>query len=129
MIFAWAPRCAPAEWPKPVSSAGEQPMPVTKAKEMTAQAHEEADLRAARRVLRFAGEALSALSENLDGAFTRALDVLIAVRGRVVVSGMCKSRHIGRKFAATFSSTATPAQFVHPAAATHGSLRSLTRTA
>src|SRR5258708_32349191 len=110
MIFAWAPRCAPAEWPKPVSSAGEQPMPVSKAKEMSAQAHEEADLRAARRVLRFAGEALSALSENLDGAFTRALDVLIAVRGRVAVSAMGKSGHVGRKTPQTFAPTENPAQ-------------------
>ena len=103
-------------------------MPVPKAKEMSGQPHSEADLRAARRVLRFAGEALSALSENLDGAFTRALDVLIAVRGRVVVSGMGKSGHIGRKIAATFSSTGTPAQFVHPAEASHGDLGALTRS-
>src|SRR5258706_1053328 len=107
--------------------AGEPPMPVPKAKEMSARTHEDADLRAARRVLRFAGEALSALSENLDAAFTRALDVLIAVRGRVVVSGMGKSGHIGRKIAATFSSTGTPAQFVHPPEASHGDLGSLTR--
>jgi len=103
-------------------------MPVSKTKEMSAQASEEADLRAARRVLRFAGEALSALSANLDGAFTRALDVLSAVRGRVVVSGMGKSGHIGRKIAATFSSTGTPAQFVHPAEASHRDLGSLTRS-
>src|SRR3977135_1587337 len=109
-------------------SAGEWPMPVSKTKEISAQASEEADLRAARRVLRFAGEALSALSENLDGAFTRALDVLAGVRGRVVVSGMGKSGHIGRKIAATFSSTGTPAQFVHPAEASHGDLGSLTRS-
>jgi arabinose-5-phosphate isomerase len=116
------------EWPKPVFSAGEPPMPVSKAKEISAQAHQVADLRAARRVLRFAGEALSTLSENLDGAFTCALDLLIAVRGRVVVSGMGKSGHIGRKIAATFSSTGTPAQFVHPAEASHGDLGALTRS-
>src|ERR1700682_3754620 len=107
-------------------SAGEPPMPVPRTKQMSGQPHAEADLRAPRAVLRFAGEALSALSENLDGAFTRALDVLIAVRGRVVISGMGKSGHIGRKIAATFSSTGTPAQFVHPAEASHGDLGSLT---
>src|SRR5258708_36283565 len=128
MIFAWAPRCAPAEWPKPVSSAGESPMPVSTTKEIAGEGSEEADLRAARRVLRFAGEALSALSANLDGACARALDVLSAVRGRVVVSGMGKSGHIGRKIAATFSSTGPPAQFVHPAEASHGDLGALTRS-
>jgi arabinose-5-phosphate isomerase len=87
---------------------------------------EAADLKAARRVLRFAGEALSALSDNLDGAFTRAVDVLASVRGRVVVSGMGKSGHVGHKIAATFSSTGTPAQFVHPAEASHGDLGALT---
>ena len=102
-------------------------MPVTKAKEMSAAAREEADLRAARRVLCFAGEALSSLSDSLDGGFTRALDLLIAVRGRVVVSGMGKSGHIGRKIASTLSSTGTPAQFVHPAEASHGDLGALTR--
>jgi len=88
---------------------------------------EAADLKAARRVLRFAGEALSALSESLDGSFTRAVDALAAVRGRVVVSGMGKSGHIGRKIAATFSSTGTPAQFIHPAEASHGDMGMLTR--
>src|ERR1700726_905906 len=97
MIFAWARLCAPANGQSPFFSAGELLMPVPKPKEMCGQPHAEADLRAARRVLRFAGEALSVLSENLDGAFTRALDVLIAVRGRVVISGMGKSGHIGRK--------------------------------
>src|SRR5947209_2487455 len=89
---------------------------------------EDADLQAARRVLRFAGEALSGLSDSLDGAFTHAVDILAAVHGRVVVSGMGKSGHIGRKIAATLSSTGTPAQFVHPAEASHGDLGVLTRS-
>ncbi len=87
---------------------------------------EAADLKAARRVLRFAGEALASLSDGLDSTFTRAVDVLAAVRGRVVVSGMGKSGHVGHKIAATFSSTGTPAQFVHPAEASHGDLGALT---
>ena len=102
-------------------------MPVSQAKEVSVLSREEADLRAARRVLRFAGEALTALSDNLDGAFSRALDLLSAVRGRVVVSGMGKSGHVGRKIAATLSSTGTPAQFVHPAEASHGDMGALTR--
>ena len=107
-------------------------MSLTKTKDLTATDRapadrEAADLKAARRVLRFAGEALSALSDNLDGAFTRALDLLIAVQGRVVVSGMGKSGHIARKLAATLSSTGTPAQFVHPGEASHGDLGALTR--
>jgi arabinose-5-phosphate isomerase len=103
-------------------------MSVPRSKELSAAARQEADVRAARRVLRFAGEALTALSEQLGGAFSDALDVLMAVRGRVVVSGMGKSGHIGRKIAATFSSTGTPAQFVHPAEASHGDMGSLTRS-
>ena len=88
----------------------------------------DADLRAARRVLRFAGEALNSLSETLDGAFSHAVDILARVHGRVVVSGMGKSGHVGRKIAATLSSTGTPAQFVHPAEASHGDLGALTRS-
>src|SRR5262249_3285604 len=82
---------------------------------------------AARRVLRFASEAMESLSQSLDGGFTDAVDILSEVRGRVVVSGMGKSGHVGRKIAATLSSTGTPAQFVHPAEASHGDLGMLTR--
>lgn len=85
------------------------------------------DLAAARRVLSYAGEALADLAAQLDGAFTRAVDVLDAVKGRVIVSGMGKSGHVARKIAATLSSTGTPAQFVHPAEASHGDLGMLTR--
>src|SRR6185369_15261454 len=102
-------------------------MPVSQVKELSVASREEADLRAARRVLGFAGEALSVLSDSLDGAFSRALDLLTGVRGRVVVSGMGKSGHVGRKIAATLSSTGTPAQFVHPAEASHGDMGALTR--
>ena len=97
-------------------------MPVAKAKELTLAARREGDLKAARRVLKFAGEAIGALADSLDGGFTDAVDVLSEIRGRVVVSGMGKSGHVGRKIAATFSSTGTPAQFVHPAEASHGDL-------
>ena len=82
---------------------------------------------AARRVLNFAREAMGALSDQLDRSFSEAVDILVAVRGRVVVSGMGKSGHVGRKIAATLSSTGTPAQFVHPGEASHGDLGALTR--
>jgi arabinose-5-phosphate isomerase len=58
----------------------------------------------------------------LDDSFARALDLLMAAEGRVIVSGMGKSGHIARKIAATFASTGTPAHFVHPAEASHGDL-------
>ena len=103
-------------------------MSVVKPKAVASASREEADLLAARRVLRFARDALGALSDQLDGAFREAVDILFAVRGRVVVSGMGKSGHIGRKIAATLSSTGTPAQFVHPGEASHGDLGALTRS-
>jgi arabinose-5-phosphate isomerase len=82
----------------------------------------ESDLAVARRVLSLASEALANLSGALDGSFSAALDLLQKARGRVVVSGMGKSGHVGRKIAATLSSTGTPAWFVHPAEAGHGDL-------
>jgi arabinose-5-phosphate isomerase len=85
------------------------------------------DSAAAQRVFDTAQEAIRALGESLDGAFSRAVDTLLAVRGRVIVSGMGKSGHVGRKIAATLASTGTPAQFVHPAEASHGDLGMLTR--
>ena len=87
---------------------------------------QEADVAAARRVLDYAREALDELARDLGQSFSEALDILAAVKGRVVVSGMGKSGHIGRKIAATLSSTGTPAQFVHPAEASHGDLGALT---
>ncbi|WP_209877901.1 KpsF/GutQ family sugar-phosphate isomerase [Azospirillum soli] len=72
-------------------------------------------------------EALTALAASLDGAFTRALDTLAGIEGRVVVTGMGKSGHVGRKIAATLASTGTPAFFVHPGEASHGDLGMITR--
>ncbi|MCK9991669.1 MAG: arabinose-5-phosphate isomerase [Alphaproteobacteria bacterium] len=84
------------------------------------------ELAAARRVLETGANALLAMAENLDGAFIAALDILHQVKGRVIVSGMGKSGHIARKIAATFASTGTPAQFIHPAEASHGDLGMIT---
>src|SRR5437879_7381710 len=79
-------------------------------------------LETARRVLRIEAEALKELQARLDAGFERAVDVLLACKGRVVVTGMGKSGLIGRKIAATFSSTGTPSLFLHPAEALHGDL-------
>ena len=76
----------------------------------------------ARRVLRTEIAGLSALTDGLDGRFAGAVDLLAATTGRVTVTGMGKSGHVARKIAATFASTGTPAQFVHPAEASHGDL-------
>lgn len=85
------------------------------------------DVAAARRVLDNARDAIRDLGKNLNGEFSRAVDLLLAVKGRVVVSGMGKSGHIARKIAATLASTGTPAQFIHPAEASHGDLGAVTR--
>src|SRR5882757_10294127 len=85
------------------------------------------DLAAARRVLSTASEALTSLAETLDGDFTRAVGVMLAAKGRIIVSGMGKSGHVARKTAATLSSTGTPAYFVHPAEASHGDMGAITR--
>jgi arabinose-5-phosphate isomerase len=86
-----------------------------------------ADLAAARRVIELEAEAVRGLQAVLDEHFAAALDRLAAVTGRVVVSGMGKSGHVARKIAATFASTGSPAQFVHPAEASHGDLGMITR--
>jgi arabinose-5-phosphate isomerase len=68
----------------------------------------------------------AAMQSGLGDAFVAAADLIRAARGRVVVSGMGKSGHIGRKIAATLSSTGTPSLFVHPAEASHGDLGMVT---
>lgn len=83
-------------------------------------------LAAAERVLRQEAQALTQLADSLNGELAKALDVLARVTGRVVVTGMGKSGHIARKIAATLASTGTPAQFVHPAEASHGDLGMVT---
>jgi arabinose-5-phosphate isomerase len=80
------------------------------------------DIAAARRVLRTEIAGLEALVDELDGSFADAVERLSQISGRITVTGMGKSGHVARKIAATFSSTGTPAQFVHPAEASHGDL-------
>ncbi|MBD3845984.1 KpsF/GutQ family sugar-phosphate isomerase [Bosea sp. SSUT16] len=64
----------------------------------------------------------AALADGLGQPFTEAVAMILAASGRVIVSGMGKSGHVGRKLAATLASTGTPAHFVHPAEASHGDL-------
>jgi len=79
-------------------------------------------LQLARDTLDIEAAALQGLKTRLDERFVQAVDMMLGVRGRVVVTGMGKSGHIGRKIAATLASTGTPAMFVHPAEASHGDL-------
>jgi len=83
----------------------------------------------AARVIRAEAEALSVLANSLDERFRAAIDLIMGCRGRVIVSGIGKSGHIANKIAATLASTGTPAQFVHPAEASHGDLGMITADA
>ncbi len=76
----------------------------------------------ARQVLDIEADALRTLSDRLDDGFVDAVHLILACNGRVVVSGMGKSGHIGGKIAATLASTGTPAFFMHPGEASHGDL-------
>ena len=80
----------------------------------------------ARDTLDIEAQAVLAVARRLDEAFARAVRLVLACRGRLVVMGMGKSGHIGRKLTATLASTGTPAMFVHPAEASHGDLGMIT---
>ncbi|MCU0762323.1 MAG: KpsF/GutQ family sugar-phosphate isomerase [Hydrogenophaga sp.] len=80
----------------------------------------------ARETLQIETDAISTMAGRLDGRFAEALERMLACQGRVVVMGIGKSGHIGRKIAATLASTGTPAMFVHPAEASHGDLGMIT---
>ncbi len=81
----------------------------------------------ARDGLRAQAEALLRMADQLDDTFTDALQLVLSCAGRVVVCGMGKSGHIGRKIAATLTCTGTPAVFLHPGEASHGDLGIVTR--
>lgn len=83
-------------------------------------------LELARETLGIEAQALQALSDRLSPAFAQVVERILALRGRVVVMGMGKSGHVGRKIAATLASTGTPAFFVHPGEASHGDLGMVT---
>ena len=89
-------------------------------------AQEARALEMGRQVLDIEASALTELSSRLDAQFARAVALILASRGRVIVCGIGKSGHVGRKIAATFASTGTPAYFVHAAEAVHGDLGMIT---
>src|SRR5450830_508342 len=79
-------------------------------------------IRLAQETLDIEAAAVLGLKQRLGHSFAQAVEMMLLVRGRVVVMGMGKSGHIGRKITATLASTGTPAMFVHPAEASHGDL-------
>ena len=99
-------------------TANAQQHPTTPAQRAIALAQETFDIEAA---------AVLGLKTRVGAEFAQAVSMVLAVQGRVVVMGMGKSGHIGRKIAATLASTGTPAMFVHPAEASHGDLGMITR--
>ena len=89
-------------------------------------AHSAHTLQLARETLDIEAAALLQLKARLDERFVQAVNMVLGVQGRVVVTGMGKSGHIGRKIAATLASTGTAAMFVHPGEASHGDLGMIT---
>lgn len=80
----------------------------------------------AKEVFEIEARCIQDLAENLDKNFTQAIDLILNIKGRCIISGMGKSGHIGAKIAATLASTGTPSFFLHPAEALHGDLGMLT---
>ena len=76
--------------------------------------------------LKLEADAVARLADRVDDDFEAAAEAILACKGRVVVTGMGKSGHVGRKIAATLASTGTPAFFMHPAEAFHGDLGMVT---
>jgi arabinose-5-phosphate isomerase len=95
---------------------------------MSTPAHSQSEksLALARQTFAIEAAAVQALGQRVGSSFVQAIERLLACRGRVVVMGMGKSGHIGRKIAATLASTGTPAMFVHPGEASHGDLGMIT---
>ncbi|WP_037313102.1 KpsF/GutQ family sugar-phosphate isomerase [Ruegeria halocynthiae] len=79
-------------------------------------------LSTARQVITDEARALDVLAEGLNDDFAEAVQLILQAKGRIIISGIGKSGHIGHKIAATLASTGTPAYFVHPAEASHGDL-------
>src|SRR5512140_3387521 len=81
----------------------------------------------AKRVIRIEAEALLAMADSIDSEFERAVKLILASKGRVIVTGMGKSGLVGQKIASTMASTGTPAFFLHPAEGIHGDLGMIMR--
>jgi len=88
--------------------------------------HPKSDIETARRVLRIEAAALEQMASELPDDFSAVVDAILQTTGRVIVSGVGKSGHIGNKIAATLASTGTPASFVHATEASHGDLGMVT---
>jgi arabinose-5-phosphate isomerase len=86
-----------------------------------------ADIARGKAVLAQEIKGLTALADSLGADFAKAVECIATIKGRVIVTGMGKSGHVARKIAATFSSTGTPAHFVHPGEASHGDLGMITK--
>ena len=85
------------------------------------------DILSAKRTIDKEVEALRMMEDELNGSLVEALDLMQNIKGRIIVSGMGKSGHVGSKIAATLASTGTPSFFVHPGEASHGDLGMLTK--
>ena len=85
------------------------------------------DIASAKRTIDKEIEALQIMENELNSNLTQALDIMQNTKGRVIVTGMGKSGHVGSKIAATMASTGTPSFFVHPSEASHGDLGMLTK--
>src|SRR4051794_13497636 len=79
-------------------------------------------IRRGAQVIQMEADALNLLADSLPDSFVEACQEIFCARGRIVITGMGKSGHIGRKWAATMAATGTPAIYVHPAEAAHGDL-------
>ncbi len=84
-------------------------------------------IKRAKEVLRIEAEAVEALIDKIGKGFSRAVEMILKSQGRVVVTGVGKSGHIGRKIAATLASTGTPSLFLHPVEGRHGDLGMVTK--
>ena len=89
--------------------------------------NESKDIEVAKRVLAQEADGLNKQADALNGDFVKALDIIQAAKGRVIITGMGKSGHVASKIAATMASTWTPAFFVHPGEASHGDLGMIKR--
>jgi arabinose-5-phosphate isomerase len=102
-------------------------MTVSISAELTPVAAAQKHVARGRAALEIEAQAVLALTARLGESFARAVETLLACKGRVIVTGMGKSGHIARKIAASLASTGTPAHFVHPAEAQHGDLGMISR--
>ncbi len=82
----------------------------------------------AKQVLKIESDSISQLMNRLDSSFTKAVELVLSCQGKVVVTGIGKSGQIARKIASTFSSTGTPALYLHPAESSHGDLGVVTQS-